>query len=94
MKTFIPIALAFILLLASCNSEESKVEKLKSLKKKHDRITKQIRELEEEIGKSNDPSKDLMVSFSELKLSEFNHYIKVQGRDGEENVAANSKTVV
>jgi len=91
MKTKL-IAGILICLLAACNN--SNKAKLESLKKKHDEITEQIKTLEKIVAKEEGKSieKVVDVSVSELKASEFNHYLEVQGKiDGEENVAVSPK---
>jgi membrane fusion protein, multidrug efflux system len=81
------LGLGLLVLLASCSSTIDKKAELDKLKKQHDQIADQILKLETEL-KLNDTTaikySDVMVT--EVKPSEFNHYIEVQGKlDGEEN---------
>ncbi len=91
MKTKL-IAVILICLLAACsNNNKAQLEKLK---KQHDEITEQIKVLEKVVAKEEGKSieKVATVSVSELKTTEFNHYLEVQGKiDGEENVAVSPK---
>ncbi len=87
MKTY--LAFSLIILLAACGTTTDKKAELEKLKKQHDEIADQIKKLEADL-KMNDSTivKYTDVMISEIKTSEFNHYIDVQGRvDGEDNVA-------
>jgi len=70
------------LLLASCGQSD-KVAQLEALKAERDKLNEQINELKKEIqseGKTEiSNEKTVNVKIQELKPSEFNHYIKVQG---------------
>lgn len=83
------LAFGLIIFLASCSSTVDKKAELEKLKKEHDQIAEQIKKLEAEL-KVNDSTavKTTDVILTEVKTSEFNHYLDVQGRvDGEDNVA-------
>jgi membrane fusion protein (multidrug efflux system) len=86
--------LAVFLTVVSCSS--NKQDQLNALKKKHDIVTEQIKQLEKEIAagdttliaESNSPK----VAVTELKPGVFNHFIEVQGKlDGEENLGVSAK---
>jgi membrane fusion protein, multidrug efflux system len=91
MKRILLIAIAGLFIISCGSDKKSKLEKLK---KQHDEIAEQIKTLEKEIaaedGKKADKIADVAVS--EIKLSEFSHYLEVQGKiDGDENVAVSPK---
>ncbi len=87
------VALVFGIL--SCGSDKKK--ELTKLKEQHDQIAEKIKVLEAEIkaeGDSTDKgNKTKFVGISEIKLTEFNHYVRVQGSlDGDQNVAVIAET--
>ena len=93
MKTkVLSIALA-IIVLASCGSD--KQAQLNKLRKQHDQISEQMKQLEDELAKSDSTKTNtgIRVAVTELKPSTFNHFIEVQGKvDGDENVAVSCQT--
>jgi membrane fusion protein (multidrug efflux system) len=93
MKRILLIAIAGLLIISCGSDKKSKLEKLK---KQHDEIAEQIKVLEKEIakdeGKGIEKIADVLVT--DIKLTEFNHYLEVQGKiDGDENVAVSPKLV-
>lgn len=90
-KTIIVLALGIILF--SCSSD--KKAKLEGLRKQQEQIAQEIKALESEIaGSSKDSStiKATKVTITELKKTEFNHFVDVQGKvDGEENIAVSAQ---
>ncbi|NVO19473.1 MAG: efflux RND transporter periplasmic adaptor subunit [Bacteroidetes bacterium] len=83
------ISICLIILLAACSSTVDKKAELDKLKKQHDDIADQIKKLETELKLTDSASVNYTdVVVTEVKASEFNHYIEVQGKvDGEDNVA-------
>jgi membrane fusion protein, multidrug efflux system len=90
MKTikFLTTIVLLTTLVYSCKSD--KKAELTKLQKQHDKITDQIRKLQDEIAAtdSTSPQKNLkQVAIIDLQKTTFQHFIEVQGRlDGEENV--------
>lgn len=82
------ISLAVLALLFSCSSD--KQAELTKLKKQHTKISEKIQTLENEISflksDSLNPEKFKFVGLTNVKTSEFDHFIKVQGKlDGDQN---------
>jgi len=75
--------------IASCSSTVDKKAELDKLKKQRDQISEQIRLLESELKLTDSSSVKLTdVKITEVQVSEFSHYLEVQGKvDGEDNVA-------
>jgi len=91
MKKIALIAIISLLIYSCTTDNKSKLEKLK---KQHDEITQQIKDLELIIAKENgkDTSKVAIVAVADLKAEEFKHYLEVQGKiDGEQNVTVSPK---
>ncbi len=83
-----------LMTIIACNSD--KQAKLTELRKKHDSIAEQIKQLEKELSVSDTSSLDkqngLKVAYQELKSQVFKHFIEVQGKlDGEENIGVSAK---
>lgn len=80
-------------MLFSCSSD--KKAKLEKLRKEHDKIALEIKDLEKELANTNKDSsqtKATKVSFTEIKKTEFCHYVDVQGKvDGEENIGVSAQ---
>jgi len=94
MKTNIITGIICVLLFAC--SGGGKQAQLEKLKKEHDKISDQIKQLEEEIAKDKtlDSTKIVNVEFTTVKPQEFSHYIEVQGKvDGEDNVGVSPKSM-
>lgn len=93
MKKILIIPILCLLVISCSQDKKSKLDKLK---KQHDEIAEQIKVLEKEItaeggGKAE---KATEISFNEIGLTTFDHYLEVQGRiDGEENVSVGPKTI-
>jgi membrane fusion protein, multidrug efflux system len=87
--------LSMVLVAFSCSAPDKKT-KLENLKAEHDKLTQQIQELEKELGATgvNDPSANAAdVAITEIKPTEFKHFIEIQGRvDAEENTQVSSQT--
>jgi membrane fusion protein, multidrug efflux system len=84
MKNIILLALVATVLF-SCSSD--KKAKLEKLRKEYDAIGLEIKKLEKEIGSSR-VVKTTVVKIAELRPTEFNHYVEIQGKlDGDEFVA-------
>jgi RND family efflux transporter MFP subunit len=83
------LSLSLLILLAACSSTVDKKAELDKLYKEHDQIADQIKKLEAQLKISDSASvKFTDVNITEVKTSEFDHYIEVQGKvDGEDNVA-------
>jgi membrane fusion protein (multidrug efflux system) len=94
MKKIVIIS-GIILTLIACNTD--KKAKLEKLKKQHDKISEQIKALENELnsaGIKTDNQKIKLVTISEIQKQPFYHYIEVQGKlDGDENITVTSKTI-
>jgi membrane fusion protein, multidrug efflux system len=88
---FLSLALAAF----ACSAPDKKA-KLETLKAKHDKIAQQIQELEKELGASgvNDPLANAAdVAITEIKPTEFKHFIEIQGKvDAEENTQVSVQT--
>jgi membrane fusion protein, multidrug efflux system len=87
--------ISLVLAVFSCSAPD-KQAKLESLKAEHDKIAQQIQELEKELGATgvNDPSANAAdVAITELKPTEFKHFIEIQGKvDAEENTQVSAQT--
>ncbi len=88
MKTLVKV-LPIVLLIASCGSNDEAIKK--NIIRKQQTIAKieqQIAELESQLTDTAEVvEKGALVGITEVKGSEFKHYIEVQGKlDGEENV--------
>lgn len=83
------LGIGIIAFIASCSSQVDKKAELESLKKQRDKLSEQIRLLESELKISDSSSIKLTdVKITEVQISEFSHYLEVQGKvDGEDNVA-------
>jgi RND family efflux transporter MFP subunit len=83
------LSLCLLILFAACSNKVDKRAELDKLKKQHDQIAEQIKKLESELRLTDSTSiKYTDVVLTDVKSSEFNHYIEVQGKvDGEDNVA-------
>jgi len=86
--------LIVILTIVSCSS--NKQDQLNELKKKHDKIAEQIKQLEKEIAESDttlvSESGSTKIAVTEMIPGVFNHFIEVQGKlDGEENLGVSAK---
>lgn len=96
MKTmYKPIIFLTLLFLAvACGKPTDKKTELANLKKQYDELVVKIKALETELNVS-DTTKNQKVEYvavTEAKLSEFNHYIEVQGKvDGEDNIAVSAQ---
>lgn len=84
------VLLTILAVISSCGKKNDINAELASLKKQRDELNLKISKIEKEI-KANDTTaqiKVINVGVTELKSSEFNHYLEVQGKvDGEENTA-------
>lgn len=79
---------------ASCSKPADKKAELDGLKKERDEISAKIKTLEAELKIGENPTNMRMtdVMVTEAKVSEFNHYLEVQGKvDGEDNIAVSSQ---
>lgn len=89
------IVLAAGLFIIACGNKDKR-KQLDKLKQEHDKITEQIRNIEDELKQSNDSlsnRKSKYVSVLEISKQPFNHYVQIQGKvDGEENVGVFPKT--
>jgi membrane fusion protein (multidrug efflux system) len=85
--------IVLVIVAVACSKPDKKTE-LAKLKKEHDAISLKIKALETEIDGSDTTSKSKItsVAITEAKLSEFNHYLEVQGKvDGEDNIAVTAQ---
>jgi RND family efflux transporter MFP subunit len=87
------LLLTIIVLVASCNSDTDKKAQLEKLRAQRDKLNEQIQKLEKEVL-AGDPSTAKLkdVDAEAVKLSEFRHYVEIQGKvDGDENIALSAK---
>lgn len=83
-------AIALVFGILSCGSD--KKAELAKLKDQHNQIAEKIKALEAEIKAEGDSTDNLnktkFVGVTEIKPTEFNHFVRVQGSlDGDQNVA-------
>jgi len=81
------------LFILSCGSPDKKT-RLDELKKEHDKISEEIKKLEEQIAAEGGTKKEnfVQIAIQEAKPDTFCHYIEVQGKvDGDENVSVTSQ---
>jgi membrane fusion protein, multidrug efflux system len=93
MKTKIFSVFLAIIILAACKPD--KQAQLNNLKKQRDQLNEQIQKLESEINASDSTKKDdgIRVTVTEIKPTEFKHFIEVQGKvDGDENVSVTTQS--
>jgi membrane fusion protein, multidrug efflux system len=91
MKKITLIAIMSLLIFSCKTDNKSKLEKLR---KQHDEIAQEIKDLEKVMAKEDgkDSSKIAIVGVMDLKVEEFKHYLEVQGKiDGDQNVAVSPK---
>jgi membrane fusion protein, multidrug efflux system len=84
------VLLTILAVISSCGKKNDINAELASLKKQRDELNLKISKLEKEVKASDTTAqiKVINVGVTELKSSEFNHYLEVQGKvDGEENTA-------
>jgi membrane fusion protein, multidrug efflux system len=86
--------LVILMTVVSCSN--SKQDQLNTLKKQHDLIAEQIKQLEKEIALTDtikvEEANSPKVAVTELKTEVFNHFLEVQGKlDGEENLGVSAK---
>jgi membrane fusion protein (multidrug efflux system) len=95
MKTKFLIIFIAALLIVACGKVD-KQKQLIELKKEHDKISEQIKKLEDEIAVADSSkTKDagVRVAVTELTPTTFDHFIEVQGKvDGDENVSVSTQT--
>jgi membrane fusion protein, multidrug efflux system len=87
MKTKI-ISILIAIVIVSCGKTDKQAE-LTKLKKQYESIGEQIKQIENDLAKSDSTASDRgkRVAVEELKTTTFNHFIEVQGKvDGDENV--------
>ncbi len=93
MKKYLIAGLSIAVL--SCGAPD-KQKQLEELKAKQDKITQQIKEIENELSGTESyipPDNSPQVVVSEIQPSEFKHFVEVQGRiDAEENTQVNAQT--
>ena len=88
MKKLVSVMLVAALLF-SCSKTPDKKAQLESLKKQYQELGDKINALEAELNLTDPVSQETGVNVmeSEVKKTEFNHYIEIQGKiDGENNV--------
>ena len=87
MKNIILAALIAAFLMGCKADKKAELDKLK---KKHDEIALQIKALEKELGSdalAGAPKLIVKLSTTDIKTTEFNHYVEIQGRlEGDEIV--------
>ena len=86
-KRILLIAIAGLFIISCGSDKKSKLDKLKL---KYNDMAVQIKDLEKEIAKDEGKSIDKVaeVVVTDLKKTNFDHYLEIQGRiDGEENIA-------
>jgi RND family efflux transporter MFP subunit len=100
MNTYrIIIPILVIAMVFACKPDKNaelakKLAELTELRKQHDEIADKIKKLELETIDSSKIEKGLLVSVSEIKPTEFKHYIEVQGKlDGEDYVDVSPEAV-
>jgi len=89
MKTKVLFLSALSLLMACGGNKQTRLE---TLQKQHDKINRQIENLEQEIASESDSASigpvGTFVSVQDVQFQPFNHYIEVMGKlDGDENLA-------
>ena len=87
--------LIIFMVVLSC-SGNNKQEQLTALRKKHDAIAEQIKQLETEVAGSDTTmvaeTNSPKIAVTELVPTVFNHFIEVQGKlDGEDNLGVNAR---
>lgn len=85
---------ALVIFAAACGNTTDKKSELEMLKKQRDELSAKIKTMEEELKISDTVSNEKLVdvAVTEASLTEFNHYIEVQGKvDGEDNIAVSSQ---
>ncbi len=90
-KKILLIAIAGLFIISCGSDKKSKLDKLKL---KYNDMAVQIKDLEKEIAKDEGKSIDKVaeVVVTDLKKTNFDHYLEVQGRiDGEENISVSPK---
>jgi len=88
--------MALVVFAVACGSTVDKKSELEKLKKERDAIASKIKALETElqVNDSTKADKVTSVSVTEAKVSEFNHFLEVQGKvDGEDNIAVSAQMV-
>jgi len=83
-----------VVFAVACSKPADKKSELARLKKEHDALSLKIKALETELklNDSTSGSKETSVAVTEAKISEFNHYLEVQGKvDGEDNIAVSAQ---
>jgi RND family efflux transporter MFP subunit len=85
--------LLMIALVAGCNNGTNKKAELEKLKAQRDKLNEQILKLENEMAdEGNTSASSKNVAVTQVVLSEFRHYIEIQGKvDGDENIALSAK---
>jgi membrane fusion protein, multidrug efflux system len=88
------IVISIIAAFTACNGKLDKKAQLEKLIKEHDKLTEQIKTLENELATDSGSSKKVVnVAITEIQPAVFKHYIEVQGKvDGDENVAVSART--
>lgn len=83
------IVVASILAIVSCGQELDKKAQLEKMKQQYSELGQKIKQLETELGVPQVAvERSVNVETKSVALSEFNHYIEIQGKvDGENNVA-------
>lgn len=93
-KIVIAILITAGFILGCNNNSGDKKAELEKLRQEHDKLSEQIRKLEDELTKSGViKTKVTDVTVTELIPQDFNHYVEVQGKiDGDDNTIVTSKT--
>jgi len=92
MRIIFLALIAFSLTIVSCQKSQNPEEKIKALVKERNKIDKEIAQLQKSISQSDKTDKFRKVKFIILEPTEFNTFLKVNGKiDGDENVAASAK---
>jgi len=85
---------ALVIFAAACGSTTDKKSELEGLKNQRDELNSKIETLESELKTKENPAnmKFTDVAVTEAQVSEFNHYLEVQGKvDGEDNIAVSAQ---
>ncbi len=93
IKKLLIVSLALAVISCGTSDKQKQLEKLKA---QQDKISQQIKEIENELSGTESyipPDNSPQVVVTELQPSEFKHFVEVQGRiDAEENTQVNAQT--
>ncbi len=87
------VMLSLLIAFSACNRNVDKKAQLEKLMKEHDKISEQIKQLQDELALTDNQNKKIVnVKVAAVIPSVFKHYIEVQGKiDGDENIAISAR---